>query len=106
MAIIQVDETDFDEVFHSALETYSVVILKFESTYCDGCSALGFELEELDEIYNDVTILEIDAAENEFLTQKYNVTEVPTMIIYKNKEIMYQGVGVMLAVDILNIIKN
>ena len=105
MAIIQVDETEFDEIFHTTLESYEVVILKFESTYCDGCIALGFELEELDEIYDNVTILEIEAPENELLAQRYDVTEVPTIVIYKNKEIIYHGVGVILAVDILNMIK-
>jgi thioredoxin-like negative regulator of GroEL len=105
MAIIEVDGSDFQEVLEEQLQNYEVVILKFESMYCDGCIALGFELEELEESNDNIVILEIDCAENEPLVELYDVTQVPAMVIYKNKEIIYNGIGVVLAVDILEMIK-
>ena len=106
MAIIEVDESEFQEEIESAFERGDVVIVKFGSTYCDSCMALDFELEELDEKLDKLTVLEIDTPTAEGLTQLYDIVEVPTMKIYKNKENMiYDGVGVTLAVDIEQIIK-
>ncbi|WP_457745883.1 thioredoxin family protein [Sulfurimonas sp.] len=105
MAIIQVDGTDFKEIFEQESQKKNVVILKFESMYCDSCIALGFELEELEESRDDVTVLEIDCGENEILTQMYDVVQVPTMIIFKNKKMIYNGTGVVLAADIVEMIQ-
>ncbi len=105
MAFLEVDETNFDEIISQEFSKNRIVILKFGSEYCDACIALDFELEEIDDKYDNVTILEIDAAESEDLTQNYGVTQVPTMIIYENENsILWQKDGVMLAQDIEEII--
>ena len=105
MAFIEVDDFNFQEVLLNEFNKKKIVILKFGSEYCDACIALDFELEEIDDKYDNVTILEIDAAESEDLTQNYGVTQVPTMIIYENENsILWQKDGVMLAQDIEEII--
>jgi len=106
MAIIEVDGENFQEVLEEQLEAYNVVILKFTSQYCDGCIALDFELEEIEESDEEnIAVLEIDCAENELVAELYNVTQVPSMVIYKNKEMIYNAKGVVLAADILEMIK-
>ena len=106
MAIIEVDEVEFEEQTNAAFKRGDILILKFSSTYCDSCMALGFELEELDEKMDNLTVLEIDTPASQELAQLYDIVEVPTMKIYKDKENMiYDGVGVTLAVDIEQIIK-
>lgn len=105
MAFIQVDEMDFDEVLNSEFNKGQIVILKFGSEYCDACMALDFELEEIDDAHKNVSVLEIDCGESEELAQKYGISQVPTMIIYENKNsTLWHKEGVLLAVDIENII--
>ncbi len=104
--IIEVDELDFKEVLANEFSKGNIVILKFGSMYCDACMALGFELEELDEKMDNLSILEIDCSDSESLTQMYDIVQVPTMIIYKDANSMiFNAVGVTLAVDIEKIIK-
>ena len=106
MAFIEVDETNFSEILKEEFKKGQIIILKFGSEYCDTCMALGFELEELDNSHENITILEIDAAESEELTQKYGVTHVPTMIIYKDENTtLWNKEGVVLAADIEEIIQ-
>ena len=106
MAFIEVDDMDFHEVLEEEFKKGQIVILKFGSEYCDACMALGFELEELDDKHENISVIEIDAAESEALAQRYNVTQVPTMVIYENADtILWQKEGVMLAVDIEKIIE-
>ncbi len=105
MSFIQVDEMDFDEVLNEEFDKGQIVILKFGSEYCDACMALEFELEEIDDKYENVSVLEIDCGDAEELSQKYGITQVPTMIIYENKNsTLWHKEGVVLAQDIEKII--
>ena len=106
MSFIQVDETDFDEVLNKEFDKGQIVILKFGSEYCDACMALEFELEEIDDAHENVSVLEIDCGESEELAQKYGITQVPTMVIYENKNsTLWHKEGVVLAQDIEKIIE-
>ena len=71
MSFIQVDEMDFSEVLNNEFDKGQIVILKFGSEYCDACMALEFELEEIDDAHENVSVLEIDCGESEDLAQKY-----------------------------------
>jgi len=105
LAIFEVDEFDIDEVLETEFSKNNIVILKFSSVYCDACMALDFELEELLEKLKNISILEIDCNTSEELTSRYDIVEVPTMMIYKDQNsLIYTGVGVRLAPDIESII--
>ena len=105
MSFIQVDEMDFNEVLSEQFDKGQIVILKFGSEYCDACMALDFELEEIDDSHENVSVLEIDCGESEDLAQKYGVTQVPTMVIYEHKNsTLWHKEGVVLAQDIEKII--
>jgi len=105
MAYIEVDEMDFDEKLQKEFEKGQIVILKFGSEYCDACLALDFELEEIDEKYENISILDINSPESPDLSEKYGVVMVPTMIIYENKNsTLWHKDGIVLAQDIETII--
>jgi len=107
MATYQVDEENFQERIEEAFNTNKKVVLKFESEFCDACMAQGFELEELEELRDDVDILEIDCSESEQLAEHYNINQVPTMMIFKDKEtLLYDEEGVILASDIEEILNS
>lgn len=106
MAFIEVDEENFQEIFSEELNKNNIVILKFGSEYCDACMALGFELEELDDSNENISILEIDPGDEEDLAQRYNITQIPHMIIYENENsILWNKEGVVLAQDIQELIR-
>ncbi|MCD4667541.1 MAG: thioredoxin fold domain-containing protein [Sulfurimonas sp.] len=105
MAFIEVDEIDFSEIIAEEFNKKQIVILKFDSEYCDACIALDFELEEIDDKYENVSVLAIDCGQSNALAERYGVTQVPTMIIFENKDsILWQKEGIMLAQDIEKII--
>ena len=106
MAFIEVDEDNFGTELDKAFEQKHTVIIKFGSEYCDLCHALECELEELDEILENLTILMIDTDEAPALTEQFDVYQLPTMLIYKDREqTLYHGSGVMLSPDIQKIIE-
>lgn len=104
MALIEIEGSEFQTVLEEEFDKENTVILKFISPYCDACMALGFELEDIEE-REDVSILEIDCAELGEIAEMYDVMEVPTMIIYKDKQSMLLNTtGVMMTQDIEEII--
>ncbi|MEA3522510.1 MAG: thioredoxin domain-containing protein, partial [Campylobacterota bacterium] len=60
MAFIEVDDENFNEIMEEEFSKKNIVLLKFGSEYCDPCQALEFELEELDESSENISILMIE----------------------------------------------
>jgi thioredoxin 1 len=107
MAIVELNEENFQQEMDNAFEQKNVVILKFGSEYCVSCHSLECELEEIDEEVENVSVFNIDTDESAEIAEQYNVYELPTMVIYSDSEtIIYNKSGVILAQDIEQIIKN
>ncbi len=106
MAFIEVDQESFDRTMREAFDAGKIVILKFGSEWCDPCSALEWELEEVEEAADDVVVLSVDTDSESALVEMYGVYELPTMVIYKDADTkIYHAPGVVLASDILEIIR-
>ncbi len=106
MAIIEVDDTDFSENIEAAFEKGQCVVLKFGSPLCDGCMIQELEIEELDELVDDLVILDIDLSTAESLAYEFDITEVPTTIIYKDRDTMLlHKTGIILAADMKKILE-
>ncbi|MFK5937542.1 MAG: protein disulfide isomerase family protein [Sulfurimonas sp.] len=105
MALIEVNGQNFHDVLANEFSKGNTVILKFVSPYCDACMALGFELEEIEEEREDVSVLEIDCTDSAELAEMYDVMEVPTMVIYRDAQnMLLNATGVMMEQDIEEII--
>ncbi len=106
MAIFEdVDITDFDEIMNAEFKKNKIVILKFGTEMCDACHALESELEDLEEENENVSVLLIDCNQAQDLAENYDIQEVPTMIILKDRSTMiYRNYGVMMSQDIEEII--
>lgn len=101
MAFIAVDEDNFQEVLDEAFDNNQMVILKFGSEYCESCHALECELEDIDEEFDNVSVLTIDTDESMGLVERYQVHQLPTMVIYREKDmVVYHKKGVILSQDI------
>ena len=70
------------------------VLVDFWAEWCGPCKALGPKLEELSEELGDqVVIRKMNVDENRNTPQKYGVRGIPTMILFKNGEVVDQIVG-------------
>jgi len=106
MPFFEVEEEEFDNLVSKELDKSNFVVVNFGSELCDACQALDFELEELDDNNDDISILNIDINDCPNLSDRYGIDEIPSMIIYSpQKEILYSYKGVILCADIQSIIK-
>jgi thioredoxin 1 len=105
MATIEVNEDNFQIEIESAFKKKDIVIVKFGSEYCDPCHALECELEDLDEEVENVTILMVDTDESPSLAEQFDIYQLPTMIIFRDRNTIIRTIeGVMLLNDIKKVI--
>jgi len=92
MAAIANDQTFQQEVLN---EKDKPVLVDFWATWCHPCKAQEPIIDELiSEIGTKAKIVKVEVDESPEVTQKYNVLSIPTLVIFKNGEPVWQGVGV------------
>ncbi|TWI57032.1 thioredoxin [Halalkalibacter nanhaiisediminis] len=89
MAIVNVSDQTF------ASETSEgVVLADFWAPWCGPCKMIAPVLEELDsEMGDKVKIAKLDVDENQETAAKYSVMSIPTLLVFKDGEVVDQVVG-------------
>ncbi|WP_112181557.1 MULTISPECIES: thioredoxin [Paraliobacillus] len=89
MAIVKADDKTFAEETGSG-----VVLADFWATWCGPCKMIAPVLEEIDgEMSDKVKIVKLDVDENQETAGKYGVMSIPTLLLFKDGEIVEQVVG-------------
>jgi thioredoxin 1 len=92
MALTPVTEASFPK---DVLEHEGAVLVDFWATWCGPCRVLHPILEEIDAERDDVKIVSIDIDENAAIAARYDVLSIPTMILFKDGQMVDRFVGSM-----------
>lgn len=86
--------SEFSEIINADKPT----LVDFFATWCGPCKMQSPILEQVKERIGDKgTIVKVDIDRNNELAAKYHVLSVPTLILFKNGEIVWRAVGVQQA---------
>lgn len=89
MAIANVTDQNFAEETAEGL-----VLVDFWAPWCGPCKMIAPVLEEVDqELGGKVKIAKIDVDENQETAGKYGVMSIPTLLVFKDGEVVDQVVG-------------
>jgi thioredoxin 1 len=77
------------------LDQEGAVLVDFWATWCGPCRVLHPVLEEIAAERDDVKILSIDIDENSSTAAQYEVLSIPTMILFKDGQMVKRMVGAM-----------
>ncbi len=77
------------------LDQEGAVLVDFWATWCGPCRVLHPVLEEISAERDDVKILSLDIDENQSTAAQYEVLSVPTMILFKDGQLVKRMVGAM-----------
>lgn len=89
--IRELNEKDFDSVINT---TKLPVLVDFWASWCGPCKMLAPVINELaDELIGKVVVCKVNVDENEALSFKFGITSIPTLIVFKNGEIVEKSVG-------------
>jgi thioredoxin 1 len=94
------------EPFNDIINGEKPVLVDFSAEWCGPCKMMKPVLDELHQIMGDsVRILKLDVDRNPAVAQSFNISGVPTLILFKNGQIVWRQSGVMQARQLASIIR-
>ena len=91
MATIAVTDDSFEQ---DVLKSDRPVLVDFWAEWCGPCKMVAPVLEELsDEMSDEVTVAKIDIDSNGNAPSKYGVRGIPTLLLFKDGEVVGTKVG-------------
>jgi thioredoxin 1 len=89
--IVHLSDSSFEA---DVLKSGEPVLVDFWASWCGPCKAIAPTLDELaDQFAGQVKIAKLNVDENPATPSNYGVRGIPTLILFKNGEILDQVVG-------------
>jgi thioredoxin 1 len=88
---LEINESNFEEL---VLGTDKPVVLDFWAVWCGPCRMIAPIIEEMHNEYGDKAVIgKVDVDNNNSISMKYGIRNIPTVLFVKNGEVVDKVVG-------------
>jgi len=93
MPSLIINDNNFEQ---EVLKSESLTLVDFWAEWCGPCKMIGPALEEIsEEMKNDIRITKLNIDENPSTPQQYGVRGIPTLLLFKNGEVVAEKIGAL-----------
>ncbi len=83
------------EQFNTAVQNGETVLADFSATWCGPCKMLEPIITSFAERNPNITVMKIDVDENNDLAASFQIMSVPTILVFKNGQLVNRQTGVV-----------
>lgn len=84
------------ETFNDVINSGQLVLVDFFATWCQPCKMMHPILEQLKAAVGDkLRIIKVDVDKHNEIAAQYRIQSVPTLMLFRNGEVLYRNSGVM-----------
>jgi len=88
---LELTDSNFQE---TVLDSDKIAVVDFWAPWCGPCKMIGPIIEELAEEYKDSAVIgKVNIDDNQEVSVKYRVRNIPTVLFIKNGEVVDKAVG-------------
>lgn len=93
------------ETFNDVISGNGLVLVDFFATWCGPCKMMHPVLEQVKATLGDkIRIIKVDVDKHNDTAVRYGIQSVPTLMLFRNGEILYRQSGAMSKSDLMAIL--
>ena len=101
MAVMNINENNFEQ---EVLRAEGIVLMDIWAPWCGPCKMLGPVVEKVAEENDNIKVVKVSADDSPEIAMKYNVSSIPTLIVFKDGQEVNRSVGVISKDQIMDLI--
>lgn len=101
MNIIQLTQQNFDEV----VEKHNFLVIDFWAKWCVPCRSFSKVVEKVAEQYPEFVFGTVDIDVEKELAEEFNIRSVPSIMILRDKVIIFAESGALTASSLIDLLK-
>jgi thioredoxin 1 len=94
-----------DDTFHEVVSSVNPVLVDFWAPWCGPCKAMEPVLESVDRDNGWLDVVKINADENPVTVRNYDISSIPTLLLFKNGRIIEYKIGAAPKFKIMELIE-
>ena len=100
MAVINITLENFEE---EVIKSEKTVLVDFWAPWCGPCRMLSPIVDEIADERSDIKVGKVNVDEQEELAMRFGIMSIPTLIVFKNGEVVKKTMGVQPKAAILGL---